>query len=95
MPPEIAKILLMAIANPATLATGLLMGRRADQPQKIVVIAFAAGLAGTLLAWLLMMVGLYAPDMRLLSGVFIASAVAGAACAWIGYLTRPRSPGPR
>ena len=39
MPPELKDILLLAIMNPATLAAGFLIGRRADQAQKIIVAA--------------------------------------------------------
>jgi hypothetical protein len=88
MPPEFKDILLLAIMNPATLAAGFLVGRRADQVQKIVVAGFAAGIAGVLFSGLLMLTGLYPPKVRLLSGVFVASFVAGLVWAWIGFATR-------
>jgi hypothetical protein len=93
MPPELQDVLLLAIMNPATLATGFLLGRRADQAQKIVVGGFVAGIAGVLFAGLLMATGLHPPEVRLLSGVFVASALAGLVWAWIGFVTRRRDPG--
>ena len=97
LPPELKDVLLLSIMNPATLAAGYMIGRRADQVQKVVVAAFVAGIAGVVFAGLLMLTGLYPPKVRLLSGVFVASAIAGIAWAWVGYVTRPRNedePGP-
>ena len=88
MPPELKDVLLLAIMNPATLAAGFLIGRRADQVQKIIVAAFAAGIAGVLFAGLLMLTGLYPPKVRLLSGVFVASFVAGLVWGGLGFATR-------
>lgn len=92
MPPELKEVLLLAIMNPAALAAGVLVGRRADQAQKIIVGGFAAGIAGAIFAGLLMAVGLYPPEVRLLSGVFVASALLGLAWAWIGFITRRKDP---
>ena len=39
-------LLLLALLNPAVIATGFLMGRSADQWQKVIIAAFAASLAG-------------------------------------------------
>lgn len=88
MPPELKQILLLAIANPATLAAGYWLGRRADQIQKLVVVAFAAGAAGTVYVWLLMRFGFAAAQPRLFAGVFIASAIVGGLWGWLGYWTR-------
>ena len=90
IPEELKDILLLAIMNPATLAAGFLVGRSADQVQKVIVAAFVGGIAGVLFAGLLMAVGLYPPKVRLLSGVFVAAAIAGMIWAWIGFVTRPR-----
>lgn len=92
MPPELKDVLLLALMNPATLAAGFLVGRRADQVQKIVVGAFAAGIAGVIFAGLLMLTRLYPPEVRLLSGVFVASFVLGLVWAWLGFATRRRDP---
>lgn len=45
-------LLLIALLNPGVIAVGFLMGRAADQWQKIVVAAFAAALAGFALVYL-------------------------------------------
>ena len=92
MPPELKDILLLAIMNPATLAAGFLIGRRADQAQKIIVAGFAAGIAGVLFAGLLMLTGFFPPKVRLLSGVFVASFLAGLVWGWIGFATRRSDP---
>jgi hypothetical protein len=88
MPQELKDVLLLAIMNPGTLAAGFLIGRRADQAQKIIVGGFAAGIAGVLFAYLLMVTGLHPPDVRLLGGVFVASALMGLVWAWLGFTTR-------
>lgn len=51
-------LVLISILNPAVIAVAFYMGRRADQPQKLVVAAFAASLCGFLLYWLAGAVGL-------------------------------------
>ncbi len=94
MPPDFKDVLLLAIMNPATLVAGFLVGRYADQIQKIVLGGFIAGIAGAMFAWLLMLTGLFDPKVRLLGGVFVASAVLGVGWAWIGYATR-KSPEPK
>jgi hypothetical protein len=92
MPPDLLDVLLLAVMNPACVAAGFMLGRRADQPQKIVIAGLIAGIAGALFAWALMLTGLYPPKVRLLGGVFVTSALAGMIWAWLGYSTR-RSPG--
>lgn len=92
MPPELKDVLLLAVVNPATLAAGFLVGRRADQIQKIVVAGFAAGIAGVAFAGILMLTGLFPPKVRLLSGVFVAAFLAGVLMGWIGFATRRKGP---
>jgi hypothetical protein len=53
-----ATLLLIALLNPVVIAVAFLMGRRADQWQKLIVAAFAASLAGFALYWLVAAVGL-------------------------------------
>lgn len=91
MPPELEEVLLLAVMNPATLVAGMLVGRRADQAQKIIIGGFAAGIAGVAFAVLLMVTGLYPPKVRLLGGVFVASALMGLVWAWIGFATRRKN----
>lgn len=90
MPPELRLILLLSLLNPAAIAVGFLLGRSADQPQKIVLAGFIAGLAGAALAWLLMAAGLTSAGPRLLTGIFITSGIVGVAAGWAGYRFRPR-----
>lgn len=44
-------LLLISALNPAVIAVGFWMGRKADQWQKLFVAAFAAALAGFVLYW--------------------------------------------
>ena len=53
-------LVLIALFNPATIAIGFLMGRTANQPQKLVVAAFAAALGGFLLYWVAAYAGMAA-----------------------------------
>lgn len=48
----------IALFNPAIIVVAFLMGRRADQWQKLIVAAFAASLCGFILYWLAAAVGL-------------------------------------
>jgi hypothetical protein len=51
-------LVLISVVNPAVIVVAVLMGRRADQWQKLIVAAFAASLAGYALYWLVAAVGL-------------------------------------
>lgn len=53
-------LVLLAAVNPAVIAVALLMGRDADQWQKLPVAAFAASVSGFLLYWIGGQVGLFA-----------------------------------
>ncbi len=48
----------IALLNPVVIVVAFLMGRRADQWQKIIVAAFAASLCGFVLYWIAGAVGL-------------------------------------
>ena len=93
VPPEVKDILLLALFNPATLAAGYWFGRNADQVQKIVVGAFAAGAAGTFFAWAVMTFGNTTGTPKLLSGIFVVAAAAGLGWARLGYWVRQNRPG--
>lgn len=45
-------LVVIALLNPAVAIVGFMMGRAADQPQKLIVAAFAAALAGMVVIWL-------------------------------------------
>lgn len=53
-------LVLLAAANPAVIIVAVLMGRNADQWQKLPVAAFAAALAGFIVYWLGGQFGLFA-----------------------------------
>jgi len=85
IPPEVLEIIVHAVMNPGTIVAGYLIGRNADQPQKIIVGAFAAGVAGVLFAWLVMKIRLSPDSPKLFPGIFVLSFVLGALWAWLGY----------
>jgi hypothetical protein len=51
-------LILISAFNPVVIVVAFLMGRRADQWQKLIVAAFAASLAGYVLYWVVAAVGL-------------------------------------
>ena len=51
-------LVLISLLNPVVIAVAFYMGKRADQPQKLVVAAFASSIAGFILYWLVAAVGL-------------------------------------
>ena len=85
IPPDLIEIITHAVLNPGTIVAGYLIGRRADQPQKIIVGAFAAGVAGVLFAWLIMKLGVSPDSPRLFPGIFVLAFLLGAGWAWLGY----------
>jgi uncharacterized membrane protein YeaQ/YmgE (transglycosylase-associated protein family) len=87
MPPELQQMLIFSLLNPAIVAVGLLMGRAADQAQKVVVGAFAAAIAGLVGAWIAnglgIPVGMKQP--RNVAGLFVVSWVLGLLWSWVGF----------
>ncbi len=73
IPPEVLEIIVHSVMNPGTIVAGYLIGRNADQPQKLIVGAFAAGVAGVLFALLVMKIGLSPDRPRLFPGIFVLS----------------------
>jgi hypothetical protein len=84
-------LLLIALLNPVVIAVAFLMGRRADQWQKIPVAAFAAAIAGVALYWAAGAVGLL-PIHALGSeaGLLVLQILFGLVWAALGYWFRPR-----
>lgn len=79
-------VVLVALFNPVAIAVAFLMGRAADQWQKLIVAAFAAAFAGSGFVWLLAFVGLL--PVRGIggeAGVFVAQFLFGLVLAGIGY----------
>jgi len=85
IPPEVLEIIVHSVMNPGTIVAGYLIGRRADQPQKIIVGAFAAGIAGVLFALIVMKIGVSPDRPSLFPGIFVLSFVLGGLWAWLGY----------
>lgn len=85
-------VLLVALLNPVVIAVAFLMGRDADQWQKVIIAGFAATCAGFLflyaLAWvrIVIVTGFGAP-----TGVFVAQFFLGLFWAFIGYKFRPNT----
>ncbi len=52
-------LVLLALLNPVVIVVALVMGRKADQWQKLPVAAFAASLTGFALYWLLSQAGFF------------------------------------
>jgi hypothetical protein len=82
-------LLLIALFNPVVIAVAFLMGRRADQWQKLIVAAFAASLAGFALYWIAAEVGLM-PIHALggEAGVVVLQFLFGLVWAALGYSLR-------
>lgn len=84
-------LLLIALLNPAVWLTAFLMGRAADQWQKIVVAAFAAALAGAALVWVAAFLKvLPARGIGGEAGLFVMQMAFGLVWATIGYRLRPK-----
>jgi NO-binding membrane sensor protein with MHYT domain len=84
---DLGVLTLIAALNPAVSGVGLWLGRQCDQPQKILIAGFAAGLAGMALIWLaaiLRMPFIYEPG-RAAAGIFVVQALFGMAWAAIGW----------
>ena len=79
-------LVLLAAANPAVIAVAFLMGRNADEWQKLPVAAFAAALAGFILYWIGGQVGVFA--IHAIGGeaaLLLLGCVFGLAWAALGY----------
>jgi len=84
-------LVIIAALNPAVLIVGFLMGRAADQPQKLVVAAFVAALAGSALVWLAALVHVVpARGLGGEAGLFVLQFILGLGWALIGYATQRR-----
>jgi ABC-type nickel/cobalt efflux system permease component RcnA len=92
VPFDPATLVKIALLNPVVIVVAFLMGRRADQWQKLIVAAFAASLAGYALYWLAAAVGLM--PVHALGGeaaIVLMQFLAGLVWAGLGYwLARKR-----
>ncbi len=84
---DLATVAAIAALNPVVIGLGLWLGRQCDQPQKLVIAGFGAGLAGMVLIWLaatLRLPFIYEPG-RAAAGIFVAQGLFGIVWAAIGY----------
>ena len=82
-------LVLISLFNPAVIAVAFLMGRRADQWQKLIVAAFAASLSGFILYWLAAELGLL--PIHALGGeaaILVMQLLLGFVWAGLGYCLR-------
>lgn len=83
-------LILISLFNPVVIVVAFLMGRRADQWQKLIVAAFGASLAGYVLYWVVAAVGLM--PVHALGGeaaILIMQFFVGLAWAALGYWLAP------
>ncbi len=82
-------LVMIALFNPVVIVVAFVMGRKADQWQKIIVAAFAASLAGLILYWLVAEVGLM--PIHAIGGesaLLLMQLVLGLVWASLGYFLR-------
>lgn len=79
-------LVVIAALNPAVIIVGLLMGRRADQRQKLIIAAFVAALAGAGLVWVAAFLGLLpARGLGGEAGLFVLQMLTGLLWAALGH----------
>ena len=86
-------VVLIALFNPAVIAVALIMGGKANEPQKLLVAAFAGAVAGVALIWLAAELRLefIAKPARASAGIFVLQFLFGLVWAAIGYRYLRRS----
>ena len=87
---NLIELFLYAALNPATVAVSFLMGRKANEKSKILIAAFAGGIAGVTLLYFAALFRVWDAPMlgRAAAGIFAASLAAGLVYAWIGFATK-------
>jgi hypothetical protein len=82
-------LILIALSNPVVIIVAVVMGRHADQWQKLIVAAFAASLAGFILYWIVTTLG-FLPVHALggEAGIVLLQILFGFVWATIGYWTK-------
>lgn len=84
-------LFLIAVLNPAVIVVAFLMGRAADQKQKVLIAAFAASLAGFVLFWVVTYLRIVTvKGFGGEAGLVVAQFFFGLIWASIGYWTRSR-----
>lgn len=90
---DLTTLAAIAALNPVVIGLGLWLGRQCDQPGKIIIAGFGAGLAGMVLIWLaatLRMPFIYDAG-RASAGIFVAQGLFGMIWAALGYQFLRRS----
>jgi hypothetical protein len=83
-------LILIALFNPAIIIVGFLMGRTANQWQKLPVAAFAAALSGFVVYWLAATVGIFSVHaLGGEAGIVMMGFVLGLVWATLGYMFFP------
>ena len=83
----LSEVVLYALLNPALIAVAFALGRKADQPAKLGLAAFAGAAAGFALLYVAALFGVFhAPQAdRAAGGIFMLSMVTGTFYAWAGW----------
>ena len=91
-PIDLTAVLMTALLNRAVFVVAFWMGRYADQRHKIPVAAFAAALAGSVVIYIAVRLGMTGPAQvgRAAAGVFIAQFLAALVWAYLGYRLFPK-----
>lgn len=83
---------LIALVSPIVIVVGFLLGRRADQWQKLIIAGFAAAFANAIALWFAVRFGaLTAKGIGGEAGVFVLAFLFGTLWATLGYLTARRN----
>ena len=91
-PIDLTAVLMAGLLNPIVIVVAFWMGRYADQRHKIPVAAFAAALAGSVVVYIAVRLGMAGLRQvgRAAAGVFIAQFMAGLVWAYLGYRLFPK-----
>jgi hypothetical protein len=84
-------LVIIALLNPVVIVVAIVMGRKADQWQKMIVAGFAAAMAGAVLIWIATFSKLLpARGVGGEAGLFVLSFIYGTLLATLAYMFWPR-----
>ncbi len=100
MPPDLIALVLTAALNPVVIGVAIWFGLRLDQPQKLIIAAFAAATAGLVIFGLFWLLGFnpFKVPYRSVGGLWVGNFLFGLVWAALGYAwqqRRGRDPGQR
>lgn len=80
------EVVLYATLNPALIGVAIFMGRKVDEPAKLLIASFAGAAAGFALLYVVTWLGILDSPRaaRAAAGIFAASLIPGLFYAWIG-----------